>query len=371
MNDSMTELLPRPLFDLCPVLAQIPSEHHHWIATRHLEYLDNRIHQIDRLTDYLANCSQVETERSALMTFVLDWTRRPNADLIQYVREYATRFRNVRTQVEALCDDYLATRMNTPLNHSFVAFWRAFSRINEIDSVYGMFLTSGRWYVNAMLPAVKELVYCFLQGRSEVPAAAADAMAYRVARRIITPCHAEQALESDRIYETAFATRFMPILQFFDRKLCFLFELLREIPSSECHSFDVLVASTREQKPAIARLLAQGIYAPFAWHELQASRKPRRPLRPLEECCQPLFAAIPAEHATRAKVALDCLTVLKEYELNYNNYNYKGRFGLISKFQYLHTANLLPLEAREPFISAILLDRFYDALAIIESQPIK
>jgi hypothetical protein len=132
------------------------------VAQKHVQYLDDRIHKINRLTDYLANCHQVERERSEFVEFVLAWTRRPNPDLRDYLQQYRLRFASVRTRVEHLCDSFLAQASSVKLDGPFIDFWRQFAAANELDSIHGMFLTSGRWYVNVMLPVAKELIFCYL-----------------------------------------------------------------------------------------------------------------------------------------------------------------------------------------------------------------
>jgi hypothetical protein len=254
------------------------------------------------------------------------------------------------------------------LTPAYLDFWRRFTAANELDSVHGMFLTSGRWYVNVMLPAVKELIYCYLSVFPEVQPSSRSELAFHVARRIITPRFAEVPPSYDSTYERKFPLLLMPVLQHFDRKLCFLFELLAELPRKEFATVEDFASDVAAHPSDYALLLKGGIYPPFAWHELRASRKPRRTVKSLNEALKPLLASIPSELHPRALEAIDCLTVLKEYELNYNNYNYKGRFGLVSKYQYWVTAELLPSGLRDQFLDAILLDRFYDALQTIEKH---
>ena len=57
---------------------------------------------------------------------------------------------------------------------------------------------------------------------------------------------------------------------------------------------------------------------------------------------------------------------MKAFELDYNNYNYKGKFGLVSKYFYWRTSQLLGPEDRSLFLDAILLDRFFEALEVLE-----
>jgi hypothetical protein len=160
----------------------------------------------------------------------------------------------------------------------------------------------------------------------------------------------------------------MPILQHFDRKLCFLFEVFAQYPDLDFQSIEEFAQAVASDPAKYRVFLDQGVYPPFAWHELHASRKPRKPSKPLPEAAAPMLSAIPPDFHARAGTALDCLSILKAYELNYNNYNYKGRFGLISKYQYWVTTKLLPDAQKEKFLEAILLDRFFDALAIIEES---
>lgn len=359
-------LLPPSLGPIKPVLERIPSSLHPWIAEKHIQYLDDRIHKIDRLTDYLANCQQVEHERNEFLSFVLGWTKQENPNLGQYLQEYKSRFSEVRTEVEKLCIEFLNCASKVSLDSHFLDFWRKYARINEIDSIHGMFLTSGRWYVNVMLPPVKELIYCMLGSYAPLNPTAHNDLACQVARRVITPRFSEVPSNYDHSYERRFATLFMPVLQHFDRKLCFLFEMFAQIPDLQFTSIAEIAVDVATKPEKYEILLNQGIYPPFGWHEIAASRKARRPSKPLVEASKALFQAIPSNLHERAWVAIDCLDILKEYELNYNNYNYKGRFGLISKYQYWVTYGLLPKSSKDVFLDAILLDRFFDALTILE-----
>jgi hypothetical protein len=359
-------LLPPRLTPLAPLLEAVPSKLHPWIAQKHVQYLDDRIHKIGRLTDYLANCHQVDQERADFIEFVLAWTRRPNPDLVEYLQQYRLSFGSVRARVEELCDSFMAQATSVRLDAPFVDLWRRFAAANELDSIHGMFLTSGRWYVNVMLPVAKELIFCYLAGKSDIAPSERNDAAYTVARRVITPRFAEIPETYDHTHERRFATLFMPVLQHFDRKLCFLFEVFAHFPELSFPSVDEFAAAVAADAGKYRVFLDQGVYPPFAWHELHASRKPRKPSKPLAEAALPMLSAIPADFQTRANTALECLSILKEYELNYNNYNYKGRFGLISKYQYWLTVQVLPDAQKEAFLEAILLDRFFDALAIIE-----
>lgn len=191
--------------------------------------------------------------------------------------------------------------------------------------------------------------------------------AYQMARRIITPRYAdvEPTYESD--IERGFISVFIPILQHFDRKLLFLFDVLAKL---DIPKFNTLAEFTEDvvQNPArYMQLLKMGVYPPFAWHELHSSRKPRRSTPSYEEATKPLLSKINERYLIRAEKALKVLTVFKDYELNYNNYNYKGRFNIVSKFFYLRTLDYLPSESRDGFLDAILGDRFYEALAVIEN----
>jgi len=363
----MREYGPPPLSPLQPVLSMIPQELLPWVAEKHVQYLDDRIHKIDRLTEYLAECGDVTTERTEFITFVENWTRREDLNPGEYLAEYSSRFHKVRDRVEQLCERVLHDDSLWADNRSFQSFWREFAYINEVDSLHGMFLTSGRWYVNVMLPAVKELVYCSLP--DTVPASRKNDEAYGIARRVITPRFADQKNAHDAALERRFVRLFVPILQHYDRKLLFLFEVLAKIELDEGETLSSFVRKVQNQPELFAELLDQGVYPPFAWHELVASRRARRPALSYENAVAPLLSTVSDEQRTRALTALEALSVFKEYELNYNNYNYKGRFGLISKLQYWKTTELLHSTAeKELFLDAILLDRFYEALHVIEQR---
>ena len=110
-----------------------------------------------------------------------------------------------------------------------------------------------------------------------------------------------------------------------------------------------------------------GVYPPFAWHELHSSRRARRIGITYEAATTKLLAAALPGHEERLQEALAFPGVFKEYELNYNNYNYKGRFGLASKHFYLQTSLRLPAQDRDRFLDAILGDRFFEALAVVQT----
>ncbi|MDP2367251.1 hypothetical protein [Rhodoferax sp.] len=357
-------LFPPPqLLPLEPILKRIPVSLLPWIAEKHVQYLDDRIHKIDRLTDYLANCDQVASERTEFIEFVDSWARKNSPDLLQYLSEYATRFAGVRDQVERLCDRVLDDPTLWSTSHSLLAFWEAFTKINEIDSLHGMFLTSGRWYINAMLPAVKELVYCSLP--AEVSEDQRQTISYDIARRVITPRFAIVTEKYDHSLERRFGMAFMRTLQYYDRKLLFLFEVMSGVKYESDLTLKEFVVDVGEHPDPWAHLLEMGVYPPFGWHELHASRRARRPASEKQAALSMLMQLIPPEYAERAKRAFHVLEVLKSYELNYNNYNYKGKFGLVSKYQYWRTAELLPEAQRQEFFDTILLDGFYDAFAIV------
>lgn len=359
----MSEYDPPKLRPLGPALAAIPASRHAWIAQNHLKYLDDRIHKIDELTDYLAACDPVAVERQEFIDFVEEWTRIADPDLQTYLREYSARFSSVRNRVEDLCDRALSDEQLWHSHDELLQFWQDFTYINEVDSLHGMFLTSGRWYVNVMLPAVKELIYATLPDELVDPER--NELSYHVARRVITPRFAQVPTDYDYSHEQRFATLFMPLLQYYDRKLLFLFEVFARIPVDEIMTLDDLVQDVDSNPGKYAELLDTGIYPPFGWHELQASRRPRRPALDYQTATTRLLGTVKPAYSTRAQAALNALATFKEYELNYNNYNYKGRFGVISKYQFWRTAAPMTDEQRVRFLDAILLDRFYDALDVV------
>lgn len=366
----MREYGPPPLSPLQPVLRIIPTELLPWIAEKHVQYLDDRIHKIDRLTEYLAECIDVTTERNEFISFVENWTRMEDPNLSLYLKEYSARFHKVRERVEQLCDRVLHDSSLWSDDKGLQAFWRDFAYINEVDSLHGMFLTSGRWYVNVMLPAVKELVYCSLP--DTVSEGRKNDEAYSIARRVITPRFADQAYGHDVVLERRFVRMFVPILQHYDRKLLFLFQALAEVPVENGETLGTFVQKVSDQPALFSGLLEMGVYPPFAWHELLSSRRARRPALSYDDAVTPLLTAVPQVQRARAQAALDALAIFKDYELNYNNYNYKGRFGLVSKFQYWKTSRLLQSAAdKEVFLDAILGDRFYEALRVIQQRRVE
>lgn len=268
-------------------------------------------------------------------------------------------------RVEELCEVALTDALWTS-RKPLVQFWQEFAYINEVDSLHGMFLTSGRWYVNVMLPAVKELVYCSLP--EEVAKADRNDVAYYVTRRVITPRHVEMIPGFHPALERRFSALLIPLLQYYDRKLLFLFEVMAGLPgaSEGITTLRALVDDVSRRPRTYADLLTQGIYPPFGWHELTASRRRRRPALDYGTATASLLKQVPTPLRSRAERALELLAVLKDYELNYNNYNYKGKFGLVSKYQYWRTAEQMPEAMRTPFLDAILGDRFFEALRYVE-----
>jgi hypothetical protein len=124
-----------------------------------------------------------------------------------------------------------------------------------------------------------------------------------------------------------------------------------------------------ENPNSFSALFDMGIYPPFAWHELHSSRRPRRASVGYDAAVTPLLEAVTSGFEERVESALKCLSVFKEYELNYNNYNYKGRFGLVSKYFYRQTNERLSGPNRERFLDAILGDRFFEALEVLRAAP--
>ncbi len=356
---------PPPLRPLKTTIEAIPADLLPWIAEKHVQYLDDRIHRIGPLTEYLAGCAQVAAEREEFISFVDLATRQDDIILSDYLQQYAYRFRQVRERVESLCDRSLSDGTLWKDRKALLDFWRDFTYINEVDSLHGMFLTSGRWYVNVMLPVVKELIFCTLPEpyNGRLPR---GECAYHVARRVITPRFADVPGDYDVSMEKRFAKLFVPILTYYDRKLLFLFEVLAELPRTDFTSIEEFAHHVSANPQVYKHLVDMGVYPPFAWHEMHASRRVRRPALDYRRAIEPILAAAPSPMKERASVALEYLGVFKEYELNYNNYNYKGRFGLVSKYQYWRTLSVQPPDTRDEFLSYILLDNFYSALSVFE-----
>jgi len=361
----MNILSPPRLGNIKITLAAIPQATLPWIAEKHVQYLDDRIHKIGPLTEYLKNCNQVEKERNEFVNFVDQHARREDSALVEYVTEYARRFARVRSEVEQQCDAILQGDIGATRD-SRLRFWEAFTYINEVDSLHGMFLTSGRWYVNVMLPVIKELVFCTLPNSV---AFERPAIAYDISRRVITPQFAKPTTNYDIALERRFIGLLIPILTHYDRKLLFLFEALADTPAPAGESLDQFVRVVSEQPNFFSELFEMGIYPPFAWHELHSSRRPRRAGVGYDDAIAPILEAVTSGFEERLENALKFLSVFKEYELNYNNYNYKGRFGLISKFFYRKTSERLSVTDREIFLDAILGDRFFEALEVLRAAP--
>lgn len=357
------ELYPPILTSLLPVLEKVPNNLLPWIAEMHVKYLDDRIHKIVPLTNYLSNCSPVEKERIEFIEFIEGWTKSETPDLIEYTKQYQKRYFNIRKQVERQCDVILSDQSIWSSNENLKKFWNEFAFYNEIDSLFGMFLTSGRWYVNAMLPIVKVIIHSTLP--VTLKGGERNAMAYHVAKRVITPRYATVPPDYNNVYERKFSSSFIPMLQFYDRKLLFLFDILSKYnytPSMSMKDFVNDISSNQENYKDV---LKSGIYPPFAWHEFIASKKPRKESVTYEFAKKKLENNLAVEYRAEFETALIILDVFKEYELNYNNYNYKGKFGLVSKLFYYETLQKIDDSKREDYLNAILLDQFFEALEIV------
>jgi len=362
----MIALTPPSLANIKITLADIPHTALPWIAEKHVQYLDDRIHKIGPLTEYLKSCNEVEKERNEFVEFVDQHARREDLVLGDYLAEYTTKFAGVRTEVDRQCDAILQADIGSTRD-SRLTFWEAFAYINEVDSLHGMFLTSGRWYVNVMLPVIKELVYCTLP--KSVGTSERSAIAYDISRHVVTPQFAKPTSNYDIALERRFVGLLIPILTYYDRKLLFLFEALANTPEEAGKSLDEFVRLVNDQPNSFDSLFDMGIYPPFAWHELHSSRRPRRASVSYDSAVAPLLESVTSGFEERLDSALKFLSVFKDYELNYNNYNYKGRFGLISKYFYRQTSDRLSSPNREAFLDAILGDRFFEALEVLRAAP--
>ena len=365
-NTSTQLFAPPVLMPLTQTLVHIRKELLPWIAEKHLQYLDDRIHRIDELTDYLASCSEVEYERHEFISFVESWTHRKRPDLHEYLSLYAARFWQVRTRVDLICDRLVGRGEIWSGANTLKEFWREFALVNEIDSLHGMFLTSGRWDVNVVLPAVKELIFCMFCDEWPGTEEEAEERSYQVARRIITPCFAAPPENYDSSVERKFVRLFIPLLQYYDRDILFLFTELSPY-RGKFRTIRDFVIDVRDCPQQYSAFLNHGVYPPFAWHELVGSRKPRREIASLEQVHGTIMSSVPDRFCERAERALQVFAIIKQYERNYNNYNYKGRFGLISKQFYRETFEILTNNDQDAFIDAILLDRFFDALRVVEN----
>lgn len=364
----METVRPPKLISLFPTLEKIPKGNIPWIVEKHLKYLDDKFHEIDKLTDYLDSCSHVEAERNEFVEFVLNWMKQDTPAVEEYLNEYAKRYHSVRSKVEKQCDQILLDDEIWKTKDKLVRFWQDFCFINEVDSLHGMFLTSGRWQVNVMLPIVKELITCWLP--ESINLNLRSVWSYQMARKIITPEFAEKSVNYDPKLEKSFIAAFVPILQFFDRKLLFLFDVFSKMAIPEFPEIKSFIDDVVKFPYKYSTLIEQGVYPPFAWHELLACRKPRQPIPDFRQIESKFLLEVPEQFLKRAESALYILSVFKEYELNYNNYNYKGRFNLVSKQFYLRTSNCLSKDAKTKFLDAIIGDRFYEALEIIENCDI-
>lgn len=337
-----------------------------WISDKHVTYLDDKIHRIDELTGYLAGCEQVEAQRNEFVEFVDSWTQKHSPDLFEYLSLYSTRYWNIRTQVENLCDRIIAQGNIWTSNSNIRNFWSEFALINEIDSLHGMFLTSGRWYVNVMLPAIKELIFCVCRHTYSGSDSQLEELSYVTARRIITPCFAGEASPESAQLEKAFIHRFLPLLTHYDREILFLFSHLAPY-RDQYKSLSSLVKDVHRNPDRFNVFLEQGVYPPFAWNELVGSRTSKKTMTRLDEVEEQFMVDLDPDCVTRACSALEVLSILKRYELNYNNYNYKGRFGIVSKGFYLQTLELFPEKDKVEFERAVLLDCFFEALQIVKN----
>ena len=357
---------PAPLESLKPALQVIPADVLPWIVEKHLQYLDDKIHKIDILTEYLINCSQVEIQRNEFVRFVETWSQSEEVDLEIYLDQYSQKYRTIRNRVDSLLDRILYDHTIWANKSTLNTFWQDFANANELDSLHGMFLTSGRWYVNVTTPSIKEIIYCCLP--NNVPAKNRNALAYSISRRLITPAFAPVRQEYDPSLDKTIISLLIPLLTYFDRATLFLFEDMRDLFDTDRATNSMFLHDVTTNPAKYDGLLDRGIYPPFAWHELIASKRRRRSIISYEEATQGIRNNIPHEFRVRLQLALDSLAVIKRYEVDYNTYNYKGRFNLVSKYLYWTTLQWLNEKEQPAFLDTILLDRFYDALRIINNS---
>lgn len=348
-------------------LEKIPKEALPWIAEKHIQYLDDKIHKIDILTKYLANCREVKMERNEFVEFVEKWTKQKDINFNSYLSAYCAQYRSIRDQVENILDRILNDQGIWASDKALLEFWNNFSRVNEIDSLHGMFLTSGRWYVNVALPPIKEIIFCCLP--DNFPDNKRNEQAYLMSRRIITPEFAKTPSDYNSKYEKDIVSLLIPLFSYYDKKILFLFQEMGELSKNkEDATLMNLIDVSNVNSLEYVKLLDKGIYPPFAWHELQTSKNNKISLLSYDDATRRINSYSSIQYKDRLQVALSALEVIKNHEVDYNTYNYKGRFCLVSKYFYWRTIKLLREDKRKDFLDAILLDRFYDALNIIKNN---
>jgi hypothetical protein len=339
--------------DLTETLRSIPREALPWIARSHLEYLDGKFHDIERLTQYLATCRPIEKDRIEYIRFVDSWTYACDRDIDDYMIQFAQRYARTRNEVLAQCSAILTDPGIWESRTGFGEFWTQFAYVNEYDSLHGMFLTSGRWYTNAVLPAVRVLAEGFLQrtGLSSQHGAA------DLATEVITP---EYVVRDHRVHRDTvreFGHHLRAVLRHCDQAVLDILDVVK-VSDDESGSVEDLAAKVGRDPSAFDPLLRAGVFPPFAWHELRGEGKRTRLRLPLPQL---------PELNEREKTGFEALQVLKHFEADYNTFNYKGYFPLVSKYFWWRCEQSGYLDEVMPFRSAVLGDRFYEALGLVSN----
>lgn len=342
--------------DIQETLARIPESSLGEIVAGHLDYLDGLFYDIERLTEYLATCREISKDRVEYVRFVDSFVCGAPGRLAAYTDRFATRFINTRRQVLRQCEAILAEDPTSLDTSEFLSFWEDFAYANEYDNLHGMFLTSGRWYTNGMLPVVRELALDFLErsgARGEILELSAS-LAYAV----ITPEFAIHDSRPDRQLVNDFSRVLRGILESVDYVLFDTYRMASSVDLESIPTVESLIRQVSEQPERFAAFLTEGVYPPFAWAEITAAREGRR-----ERTAVPDAPAL----GPRGHEAIGYLRIFKVLERDYNLFNYKGYFPLVSKYFYLRSALRLGNQA-DSFRMAILGDRFFEALAVVQRQ---
>lgn len=322
-------------------------------AETHVRYLDNRIDKIDLLSRYLNDIDTTDGLKQSYIERVRSSLHDDSLNITDYGNWYLGEHLRVWSEVDRLCD-VIPSLIDGSLSAAGMAsYWAEFAYWNELDNFHGMFLTSGRWNVNFMLPALKGVLgeslskfgYC-LSGHD----------LSELTQYLVTPEYAGRTEWPSDLLTTA-SSVLQSVLGGFDSVFMFLYDDGLSSRAACHHSVGDFAAAVKERPWEWSDMLTRGVFPPFAWHELHGRRSPKR---------HGTLDSMPQSEEVTTSPYQSCLRTLKALELRYHVYNYKGRFGLMTKPLYFYTAETLTPSKRLGFLRAILLDQFTAAARIVK-----
>ncbi|MEU8079270.1 hypothetical protein AB0B31_27970 [Catellatospora citrea] len=290
--------------------------------------------------------------------FIDSATYSTDINLADYLERYSARYNATRGAVIQQCETILNDPNIWTSRAAFRSFWTDFAYVNEYDSLHGMFLTSGRWYTNAILPIVSALARGFLARTGKGPAAIAPDLAVEV----ITPEYVVRDRRVSRQLLNEFARYLRLVLRHCDQVVLDIFAVARSIPFDPELGVSELALQVKADPSRFGGALSKGVFPPFVWHELVAEKSRTNP--PVR------LPLMPTDLFDIEVEAIDALRVLKHFEADYNTFNYKGYFPLVSKYFWWRCIDTGFLDQSPQFVNAVLGDRFYEALAFVKSEKV-